>query len=151
MATKVEFEEIIRFLREEGLNIAIGPLGTAFTKISGKNGDYRLIVRFIREKEIIVVYMEYQFTSDLKSLDEVMKLSSRINWGLLFSTCEVDEETGSIRFRSTVLTDEASFNSSQFTTSLATASTLADNYSPVFKSVIYGGLTAKEALEKVGK
>jgi len=151
MATRVKFDDIVVFLREEGLNISIGPQGTAYTKIIGKNGGYRLTVRFIREKEIIVIYIEYPFVIDLKSISEVLELSSEVNWGLLFTTCEVNAEKGNIRFRSTILTDESGFNSAQFSTILATSCSIADNYLPVFKSVIYGGLTAKEALIKVSK
>jgi hypothetical protein len=149
MATQVTFDDILKFLRSEGLEFGIGPKNTLALTLKTEKETYLVIIQYIWEKELIVLYVEYTFKATGRSRTELLNLAAYINWGLLFPTCEINTETGVIRFRSTMLTDDAPFYRSQFATMLATACTVAERYSPAFRAVIEGNCTAHEAIDLV--
>lgn len=145
MATTVTFDDIVRLLRSGGLNFGIGTDNTVSLNIELSNGSFPVIVQFIMEKEIIVVYVNYPFKVIPDRINEIQTLISFINWGLLFSSCEYNYFKRNIRFRSTMLTDNQNFNPAQFSTVLSTCCSIADKCFPAFKAVLESGITAEEA------
>ncbi|MFC1511712.1 YbjN domain-containing protein [Candidatus Latescibacterota bacterium] len=148
MATQVTFDDIVRYLRAERIPFGIGKNNRIMLTLAGENTTLNVQVAFLWEKEIICLWAAYPFHSPSSSLEEVIELAARINWGLLFSSSEVNPDTGAIRFRSTMLVDDAPFNREQFKTLFATACSLADRYAPAFRRVIEGG-SVEEALAMV--
>ena len=149
MATQVTFDDIVRYLRSERIPFGIGKNNSIMLSIAGENTALNVQVAYLWEKEIICLWAAYPFGSPSRKLDAVLELAARINWGLLFSSCEVNPESGAIRFRSTMLVDDAPFSREQFRTLFATACSLADRYAPAFKQVIEGTLSPENALALV--
>ncbi len=138
MATRVTFEDIIRYFRAERLEFAIGKDDTVLLAVAGKQVPLTVQVSFIHEKEIISVHAVYPFRAPLKRMAEALELAARIKWGLRFAGVGVNPENGVIRFRSTMLVDDAEFNREQFATLFATGCSTADRYAPVFQKMIEG-------------
>ncbi len=149
MATEVVFDDIVKFLRQNEWEFGIGSSQTISLSFEGANGVYSVYILYPWEKEIILVYAEYPFRIPESKSEEFFELVSRINWGLLFTACEYNPETGKVRFRGNMLTDNAHFYSEQFATLLATVWNTIDRYAPAFKSVLKGKRTVKEALSLV--
>ena len=138
MATRVTFDNIVRYFRAENLEFAIGKDDTVLLTVAGKHVPLTVQVSFIHEKEIIALHAVYPFRTPPDRIAEVLELAARINWGLLFATAEVNPENGAIRFRSTMLVDDTGFNREQFATLFATGCSTADRYAPAFQKVIEG-------------
>ena len=138
MATLVTFEDIVRFFRAERMKFAIGKENRLLLTLTGKNTSLTVQVSFMQEKEIIGLHAIFPFRVPTVKISAALELAARINWGLLLAACEVNPENGAIRFRSTMLVDDSSFNRSQFSTLFATACSLADRYAPAFLKVIEG-------------
>lgn len=146
MATRVTFEDLVQYFRAERIAVGIGKDNSLLLSIAGKSTTLTVQVSFIHEKEIICLHARYPFTATDDRLPAVFELAARINWGLLFAVAEVNPENGSIRFRSTMLVDDAPFYRDQFATMFATACSIADRYAPAFQEVIAGG-SVKRAID----
>ncbi|MFA6471297.1 MAG: YbjN domain-containing protein [Candidatus Latescibacterota bacterium] len=146
MASKVVFDDIVGFLRKNGWEFGIGSSQAVSLSFEGEHSVYSAYIFYPMEKEIILMYAEYPFRVPETRREEFFELVSRINWGLLFTTCEYNPETGKVRFRGTMLTDGAPFYSEQFATLLAIIWSTIDRYEPSFRAVLNGEQTVKEAL-----
>jgi len=151
MATRVTFDDIVKYFREQNLHFGIGASNTVSLNIKGEHEQYRVLIYYPWEREIIIAYANYPFRTPEEKRPEILELVARINWGLLFSVCECRPETGMLRFRSVMLTDEASFNSAQFTTMISTAVANAERYAIAFRAVLSGNATVPQALSLVEK
>lgn len=151
MATTATFDDIVKHLRSLGLDFGIGSQSAIALKLTGAGGTYRLILQYKWEKELIVLYIEYPFRAPRERMTEVCELAARVNWGLLFSTAEVNPDTGLIRFRSTMLTDDAPFIESQFGSMFSTACSIAERYAPAFKGVAEGNISVEDAVRNAEK
>ncbi|MHB9030233.1 MAG: YbjN domain-containing protein [Candidatus Latescibacterota bacterium] len=149
MATQVTFDDVVKYFRQQDLHFGIGERNTITLTVRGENGEYQVLVYYPWEREIILTYVNYSFTVPGEKRSEILELIARINWGLLFGTCEYQPDTGILRFRSLMLTDDASLNSAQFTTMLSTAVANAERYAPAFKAVLSGKATIARALSRV--
>jgi hypothetical protein len=149
MATQVTFDDIVNYFREQDLHFGIGERNTVTLTVRGDNGEYQVMVYYPWEREVIITYVNYAFTVSGEKRAEILELTARINWGLLFGTAEFQPDSGIVRFRSLMLTDDASFNSSQFTTMLSTAVANAERYAPAFEAVLGGKATIARALSRV--
>ena len=149
MATQVEFDDIVAFLRQQGWRIGLGERNSIRMVFEGDNGEYNALILYPWEKEIIVLYVEYAFRVPESRSLEILDLTARINWGLLFGVCEYHPDHGIARFRANMMTDDASFNGGQFSTMLATTLSTADRYAPAFDAVLKGRATVAEALGMV--
>lgn len=143
----VTMEDIVGYLRSKGWEFEISS-GAIKMKIQGSNGIYDMYIVHKWEKEVITAYIYYPCFIPREKRNNAVKLAAKINWGLLFSTCEVDLKTGKTRFRSSMLTDNSSFNEEQFTTLISTVSSLADSYFPAFGKIIKG-LSSETALKEI--
>lgn len=149
MATHVEFDDIVKFLREQGWQFGLGERNSIRLAFEGENGEYNALILYPWEKEIIVLYVEYSFTVPETHRQDILNLVARINWGLLFGVCEYHPDQGIVRFRANMLTDDAPFNIGQFSTMVATTLSTADRYAPAFDAVLNGRLMVTEALKLV--
>ena len=149
MATQVQFDDIVKFLRQQGWQFGLGERNSIRLAFEGDNGEYNALLIYPWEKEIIILYVEYPFHVPENRRLDVLDLVARINWGLLFGVCEYHQDQGIARFRVTMLTDDAPFHSGQFSTMLSTALSTADRYAPAFDAVLQCRLTVCEALQLV--
>lgn len=149
MPTRTIFDDIVRYLRRENLHFGIGAGDALRLAIRGEHGEYAVLIHYPWEREIVVAYAEYSFRVPPEKRGEILEMAARINWGLFFGTCEYSPETGVVRFRSTMLTDDADFNAGQFGTMLSTAVADAERYAPAFDAVIAGRMTVPGALSAV--
>ncbi len=146
LATTATFDDIVKYLRSAGLDFGIGSRNTIAMKLKGAGGTYRIIVQYKWEKELIVLYVEYPFHAPKEHMADICELAARVNWGLLFAAAEVNPDTGLIRFRSTMLTDDAPFIASQFGSMFSTACSIAERYAQAFKGVADGRLSVGTAI-----
>lgn len=149
MATQVVFDDIVRYLREQELHFGIGERNDIRMAIAGDHGEYGILIHYPWEREVIVVYAEYSSPIPEERRAEVLEMAARINWGLLFGTCEFHPDTGRVRFRSLMLTDDAPFHTAQFATVLSTAVANAERYAPAVKALLDGRATVVGALSLV--
>ena len=149
MATEVVFDDIVRFLRKGGWSFGIGETNSISMAVEGVRGVYSVLIRYPWEKEIIIVYVQYPFRVPEGKRHEILDLVARINHGLLFGACEYAQDTGEVRFRSTMLTDGAPFHSEQFSTMFATALSNTERYAPAFAAVLAGTEEANKAISRV--
>jgi hypothetical protein len=149
MATQTTFDDIVNHLRISGFQFGIGSGNRLALSVSGKHAVLDVQIYYPWEKEIIVLYAVCPLTVTKNHGGEMLELAARINWGLLFATCEVAPDTGSIRFRATMPVDESPFHREQFDTLLATVCSLADHYYPALAMVIEKGVAPAEAVAAV--
>ena len=149
MATQVEFDDIVKFLRQQGWQIGLGERNSIRLAFEGDNGEYNALILYPWEKEIIILYVEYPFPVPENRREDVLNLVARINWGLLFGVCEYHPDHGIVRFRATMLTDDAPFLAGQFSTMLSTALSTVERYKPAFDAVLRDRLAVAEALKLV--
>jgi len=149
MSTKVTFDDIVNYLKKEGWSFGIGSGDNIKMNLKGKTGLFSVYVSFRREKEIITMYIEHPSVIPENFRDDIGRFVNAINWGLHFGTCEVNNETGKVRFRSFMLIDDAPFIEAQFATMLATLFSIAEKYGIALNSVIEGKKSAEEAIKEV--
>ncbi len=146
MATQVVIDDIVKYFHRQNFAIGIGERNTISFMVEGEHGEYDVLIYYPWEREIIASYVNYSFRIQKKNRRETFELVARINWGLLFGTCECQPDTGVVRFRSIMLTDGTGFIEEQFATMLSTCVTNAERYAPAFKAVLGGKATAAQAL-----
>lgn len=149
MTTQVKFDDMVQFLRKEGWHFGIGEHDTLSLAFEGDHGSYNAMILYPWEKEIIIMYVEYPFRIPEERRGEIMELVARVNWGLLFGVCEYHPEWAIVRFRATMLTDDAPFHATQFSTMIATVLSSTDRYAPAFDALLKDGLSVSEALALV--
>jgi hypothetical protein len=143
MATQVIFDDIVQFLRKNGWEFGIGSNQAISLSFEGENSVYTGYIIYPMEKEIILIYAEYPFIVPESKRMEFLEFVAKINWGLLFITCEYNAENGKVRFRGSMLTDDAPFIGEQFATLLAIIWSTIDRYEPSFRSLLNGEKTVR--------
>ncbi len=149
MPTRATFDDIVRYLRSNGWSFGIGETNSISLMLDGERHTYPVLIRYPWEKEIIVAYVEYPFRIPEERRRALLELAARINRGLYFASCEFDMDSGWIGFRTTMLTDGASFNPEQFSTMLATAISIAERYAPALDAVVSKRIDPANALKLV--
>jgi hypothetical protein len=138
MATTVKLEDLVRFFRSEEMAFSIGNGNCLLITVRGQNTTLTVQVCFVPEKEVIGLHAACPFHVPQEFIASALEMAARINWGLLFATCEVHPKTGAVRFRSVMLVDDSRFNRAQFSTLFATGTSTADRYAPAFMKLMEG-------------
>lgn len=149
MANQVSFSDIVRGLEKDDWKFEASDESTIRMGFSGKNGRFQVVIRFLKEKDLIQILVFYPFNvpEDFRLI--ICEAIARMNHGLLFSSAEMDMNDGEIRCRGSMPVDEAPFYWEQFQTILVTTISTADKYYPCFMNIIYGGKTPKNAVAEI--
>jgi hypothetical protein len=138
MATRVTIDDLVGYFRSERIDFVIGTENRLLLTVQGHHVALTVQVAFIYEKEIISLHTVYPFRIPPEKTADALEVAARINWGLLFAACELNPDSGAIRFRSVLLVDDAPFNREQFSTLFATGCSTADRYAPAFLRLCEG-------------
>lgn len=149
MANQVHFSDIVRGLQQDDWKFDVSDDNTIRLGFAGKNGRFQVIVRFLKEKDLVQILTFYPFNVAENFRPMICEVITRMNYGLLFCSCEMDMNDGEVRCRGSMPVDEAPFYWEQFRTILITTITTADRYYPAFMAVIFGGKNAKDAITDV--
>lgn len=117
----------------------------------GDHADFRAIVRLLKEQKALQILVFYPFQIPREMRKTVCEGIARMNYGLYFTSCEIDMEDGELRCRGIMPIDQDLFYSAQFESLLISVISTADKYYPAFHAILDGSHTPREAIEIVEK
>ena len=125
--------------------------GVLFFGISGQNGTFQCFTIVEEEgyKFIFVSVCGANTPTERKS--EMLELLTRINYETFLGNFEMQYETGEVRFRTSIYYKTISTDIVLVDHLIMTNIMKMDNYLPAIMGVMFGGLTAIDAIKLIDK
>ena len=136
------------FLQKGNIRFHILEEGIALMAFfSGTNGNFRLIIRTIEAREVIVMDAEISVKAPVAKRADVSEYINRINGNLLIGSFQIDMDDGEVIFRVVINLEGIEMDCYQLLrNSLQISINEADDNLPGILSVIYTNISPKDAL-----
>ena len=116
---------------------------------SGKHGRTSVYSRIIEDNEwfLVLVFTPFEVPADRRVA--VTEFLSRANYGLNFGAFQMDHRDGELAFRRSINFAGMELRTETVRGALYSSVGVMDTYLPGLMAVVYGGMTAEEAIAKV--
>jgi hypothetical protein len=121
----------------------------AKTSFKGKNGEFNCFIQAREEQNHLVMYSVLPVLALPARLDEVVVFITRANYGLIIGNFELDYEDGEVRFKTSVDLEDVAESAIQIRNIIYANVLTLDKYLPGLMRVIYGGVSAVEAIRMI--
>jgi len=142
------FRALIEHLDTKGFSYTPYPKENRITlSMSGKNANYRFIVRLTHAGDYLQITAYYPFfVRDEKLRSSVAELIIRANYNMLLGKFEMDIKDGEVCFHITHVIGELGLTDEMMDLHFMTAYFTADRYFPAFMQHLHAGYTPEDAV-----
>ena len=121
----------------------------AKTSFQGKNGEFNCFIQSREEQDHMVMYSVLPVFAPPAKKDEVAAFITRANFGMIIGNFELDYEDGEVRYKTSVDLEDVSELRILLRNMIYSNVLTMDKYLPGLMRVIFGGLSAVEAIMEI--
>jgi len=115
---------------------------------SGKSGLIRCYIRDSANDDYLSVTSDYPFNVPEERRNEVVTLTTMINYGLRLGNFEMDLDDGQLSFRTSMFLDGCSFGNKLMKKVLFMNLMTTDRYQSMIMRIVYSDRTAKDVMRE---
>jgi hypothetical protein len=139
------------FEKKEWLFSQVKDNATFLFGIAGNNGNFQCIAATDEDKHTFGFLSVCGANTPVEKRGQMLELINRLNFSLFLGNFEMDFEDGEVRYRTGFFFESIEANEYVLDQLVMTNIAMMDKYLPALMGVMFGGLTALEALELAKK
>jgi hypothetical protein len=144
------YSEIDAFLTADGWPFGkLEDQTIAKTSFQGKNGEFNCFIQAREEQDHMVMYSVLPVFAPPIRQDEVAGFITRANSGMIIGNFELDYQDGEVRFKTSVDLEDVNELRMLLRNMIYANVLTMDKYLPGLMRVIYGGVSAVEAIKEI--
>lgn len=115
----------------------------------GQNGRYECFAQAREQQHQCVFYSVSPLKVPPEKRHVVMEFITRANYGMVLGNFELDLSDGEVRYRTSLDVEDVDFTPTMVRNLVYPNLLIMDRYFPGVMRVVYGGLTAEEAIQEI--
>lgn len=148
MTDREIFDVVVRWFRADDWNYdADEDQMVLWTGINGENGKYRIYAHV--QNENLVVHSVSPTDVPERKRNAIAEYLTRANYGLVIGNFEMDYSDGEVRYKTSFKVKDGVLAPWMVNNLAYVNSVMMDKYYPGLMSVLYGGATPEQAVQKV--
>lgn len=148
--TQFKFEDLVGFFEADDVPFiadSVKGVGTA-TFCSRRHGTVNLLAEVDDERKVMVLSFHIPITVPEERRADMAEAITRVNYRLLMGSFEMCMRYGEVNFKLAIPFDDAALSLKQFRSCMGAASSTLDHYVPAFFKILFGGVSAEEAIDE---
>jgi hypothetical protein len=143
-------EKFTMFFDHEELKYRVDEEKSVITSgFSGKHGEYRVLCRTIEDKDLLTCYTYYPCHVQEEKRDRAAEFLTRANYGMRLGNFEMDFSDGEVRYKTCIDVEDIEINLTFVKNFILPNIITADRYFPGMMKLLYGGVTAEQAINEI--
>jgi hypothetical protein len=119
------------------------------TGFNGDHGEFSCYAQAREEQEQFVFYSVFPVKISVKDHAAVTEFITRANYGMIIGNFELDLSDGEVRYKTSVDLEGVEIQSNMLRNLMYANVLTMDKYFTGLMRVIYGGITAQEAIQEI--